>query len=815
MTTAPRRLRGALAATAVIAVGAASAVVGASFAAPIPATAPPTGEFSVLQPTGYGDAAPDESPDAAADNAAQGTRTVVVDEHGEPRPGSGVEDALRTLADAPDPSLGGWDFPLVGADGDPCAPTDGDDPDGCPDGIRGATFSLVSPDRLFASFQANPAPERTNPYQLAFCPALEVADDALRYGIVTNAPGEIEFRYWPRGQESQARTVHLASTPEQRSDWQAHLAAEEAFEGDWTLVQHCGVLEGLERYVAYDSEIVVHDILDRTFTSPPRSPFGLPDDRTVPPFTVEAIGPNAILASVPHRSDESARFNVQVLDAGDADDCSATDDRLPLVDDSRTAQTVTVSDDYLAEQGYLPSYTERTSIGVYVPSGSTVLVCAGLFRDNRPGWEWHEAQYRYSMVIQTPNTPRPIVTVTDVDLDPAYRAATTQVFAQWNGTGDHVRCGLWSHSTPRVCGDDPHDITRGDLWVTTIASFGETRPGELGTSSSVVLPLGSLECAGSRCATPETVWYEAPVKLQEHPGEQCGTGMVGPCPATVIGTAHIRVDWTMPTRGGADWVFEPAQSGRVEHELDPLPQMDFLATPTFPESPDLRSAIVQFPLRVDRPVDYTARLLGECERPNAQFEVSGHVAASVTVAFTGACRGEPYRVEVTLTDATGATSVFGGPDGAAWPDSWIVVPGLTYNVVLGQRLALPESVDQVKVRQFRVTVDDQRIEPTLPPNDCIYGNSFHTTPSAVLESARIGEIVTVDVTVQLAEAWGGIDGSRSRAFCDAGYDSTAPVYHLQHDVTLDELFAGVTISAPDDAPYLVDVTLRLGRPTGR
>jgi hypothetical protein len=281
---------------------------------------------------------------------------------------------------------------------------------------------------------------------------------------------------------------------------------------------------------------------------------------------------------------------------------------------------------------------------------------------------------------------------------------------------------------------------------------------------------------------------------------------VGPCPATIIGTAVLRVDWIGGTHGGSDtWTFSPPTSEDVEHVLDPLPQMDWLVTPTFPAGTDPRSASVQFPLNVDRPVDYTARLLGDCERPGAVFEASGHAERSASVVFHGACPGEEYRIQVELTDADGHTNLFGGPDGNPWPDSWFFLPGYTYDIVVGEHLGLHESADQLLIRTFRVQVDGQDLETTLPENRCAPGNGFTTTPSATSEDVRLSESTTVKVSVMLAEATGSSEPDR--AYCNAGFDSTTRLYEFTQEVSFDDLRSGVTISAGPDAPYVTEVTL--------
>ncbi|HRN29751.1 MAG TPA: hypothetical protein PK890_08640, partial [Terrimesophilobacter sp.] len=520
-------IRPAIATASIVAVAATSVVIGAFFA-PAPAAAPPTtseaatASIPVLQPAGYGD---HWMPDDEAVSAEQRSRVVPVDAEGAPAPGADVEEAVRVLSEAPDPVVDTWDIDEVGGTDDPCAPAEGEPGTDCPEGLRGATFSVISPDSLWGMFRANPPVEITNPYEIAHCPAADVSETALRFSVVTNAPGAIELKYWPRGDERAVTTINLSSSPVQTRDWETALANADEFEGDWTTLQHCATLEALDKYVSYYYELRVEDVLGREFTSSLTRPFSLPDDRTAPEFRVTPLGENAILASAPHRENSEVRFNVQVLDPGDTEDCTVTTDRLPLVDPSSGSTTVTVPDEYLADNGYLPGYTKRTSIGVYVPSGSTVLVCAGVFEDDRPGWQWLEAQYRYSMIVHTPGGPRPLISVGGVTMRTGYEDTSFTIDGQFEGTGSHVECVIYdgrADLTP--CGSDRHSVSGGDLMVTTRAGTGENR-----ATYSVWLPLGSVSCEPG-CASPDTAWYLVPIKLQERPGETCGTGLIGPCP---------------------------------------------------------------------------------------------------------------------------------------------------------------------------------------------------------------------------------------------------------------------------------------------
>lgn len=819
MSRSSRWLRPVMATASIVALGAASVVVG-SFFAPGGADTPPgapstfaTQAFPVLAPVGYGESWGNAGfEDALGLSYEQGTREVRVDADGMPDPGASVRDAAEVLSASPDPVVDDWGIEPVGGSDDPCAPVDGSPADGtpsgdCPEGLRGATFSVISPDSLWAMFRANPPVEIANPYEIAHCPAVEVSENALRYSVVTNAPGAIRLQYWPRGDERAVTTINLTSSPPQTAAWEAGLADADAFEGDWTTLQHCAILDGLEKYVAYDYELHIEDVLGREFTSSRTMPFSLPDDRTAPEFRVTPLGANAILASAPHRENSEVRFNVQVIDPGDTDDCSLAGDDLPIVDMISGKVTVDVDPEYLADHGYLPGYTKRTNLAIHVPSGSTVLVCAGVYEDNRPGWQWHEAQFQYSTLVQTPGGPRPVVTVDRVNLKPGYDDTRFRIDGRFEGTAEHLTCYLWDDTSGSggACGDGPHDITRGDFWVTASAKLGDEW-----TRYSAVLPLGAITCEPG-CDAPDTRWYTIPIKLQERPGERCGSGIVGPCPETVIGEARISVEWgiTEQARRGDHWVFTPPRAGAVEHELHPLPQLDWLAEPEIIDSTRPNSSAARFMLKVDRPVSYRAELIGDCTLDGTDYVVEGETRVSAALSFYNLCKGERYSLRIALEDEAGSTNLF-GVAGNPLPYGSFFTPGFVHNVVLGQTLGLHEDSEQLLIRQYRVKVDGQSITPSLPENRCVLGNTFERPPSAVLESATLGEWVTVEVTVQLAAATGSSDGSR--AYCNSTTE-TGPVYTSTRSVPIDYLRRGIVIATPTDSPYLLELTLRLGNPT--
>ncbi len=343
--------------------------------------------------------------------------------------------------------------------------------------------------------------------------------------------------------------------------------------------------------------------------------------------------------------------------------------------------------------------------------------------------------------------------------------------------------------------------------------------------SQFILPLSSLACTGT-CATPPTTWFSVPLSIEGTPVEMCGNGMRAPCdPADArgaVGAANVRVDWVAGARNGLDdWQVGSLQREDVEHELKPLPQMDWLVTPTVSVAESNRSATIQFPLKVDRPVDYTAEAITldsafasaadstSCERSAVGLHATGRALPNrgVGVILSGACLGTWYEVVVTLTDDDGNTNSFGMGSGVSpWPDARVKTPGIqTGGIALWYDVALEEAAGQLKIVQLRVSVDGQEIDPLLPERDCAKGASFgRPAGGPVLPDAVISERVQVTITMQLAVAYGTTDADQ--AYCNAGWDD-ASVYTLSAVISPDDLFGPVTITLPDDAPYTGAFTL--------
>lgn len=822
-------MRPAIAVVAILAVGAAAAVAGTNFAQPAASGQTTTVELPVLQPVGYGDHAPDldsdGDPDTGEVSPIQGTRTVPVGADGLPDAGRDFTDAIDTIMESESPDASGFVFDIVDGegDGDPCAPEGEAEVEGCPDGIRGAVFAVVAPDELWARGSTPHAPSESLPNYAVQCEPVDHPDSPLPFGFVSNAPGTVSMRYWPSGNEAAAVTVEATTPAAATEAWETGLADSDAFEGDWTNVNTCLVLNGLEKYERYIYQYTFTDILDRVFTNDQgyNLSFGLPEDRTVPPTLIEQVGRNAVMLSAPHTERVGVRFNVQVVDEGETADCTLRGDHLPLVsDDGAIKTTVDVSPEFLAENGYLPRYTQRTSTAVYVPEGSTIVACVAEVDHDRPGWEWLEAQRHTWRILQTPDAPRPLVAVDSVTLFGDVDADSVSVSVAWpNNKG---ACGLWSGPDEdgqvvdsgefdSPCGDHEHAITQDDAIVHV-----RVRHDDEYVHSSFVLPLSSLACLDG--CEPPSAWYSVPLSIDGAPLEMCGSGMRAPCDPVeavgAVGTASIRVDWVDGSSNGlTEWQVSDESRAEVEHELDPLPQMEWLVTPTATMNESTRSATISFPLTVDRPVDYSVTAVTEsgCERPSARLTQTGRVTefAGAGINLLGACLGMIYKVAVTLVDDEGTTSVFGFVPGAtqAFPDSQVRTPDIPTGLYLWYHVGLEENVAQLKIVQLRVSVDGQEIDPLLPERNCAYGHSFgHRAGGPLLPRAGISEESRVEITLQLAPAYGSTEGMT--AYCDAGWDE-APEYTVSAVVSPDDLFGPLVITLPEEAPY--SGTFTLGR----
>ncbi len=370
------RIRPSVAVLAIIAFGVSTAVIAANFSGSATADEPTTVELPVLQPVGYGGHAPDldrdGDPGTSEVSPLQRTVTVPLGDDGHPEPERDFRSAVGALTGGPAPDASGFVFDIADGEDDPCAPEDDTETEGCPHGIRGAVFSLVAPDELWVRGSVPHAPSDELPHYAVQCEPVEHAQNALPFGFVSNSPGKVVMRYWPVGNAAEAVTVEARSAAADIAEWEAGLAASDTFEGEWTTINTCLVLDGLTRRQSYNYEFTLTDVLDRTFSSSRTFPFSLPDDRTAPPTRIQPLGRNAIMLSAPHRENVRVDFNVQVVDEGETADCSLTGDTLPAVQDE--PRTVTdVSPEFLAANGYQSQYTKRTSMAVWVPEGSTII----------------------------------------------------------------------------------------------------------------------------------------------------------------------------------------------------------------------------------------------------------------------------------------------------------------------------------------------------------------------------------------------------------------------------------------------------------
>src|SRR5690606_13110955 len=244
--------------------------------------------------------------------------------------------------------------------------------------------------------------------------------------------------------------------------------------------------------------------------------FRLAEDRVRPPAVIRPVGDGALYTALAHKPGDRVQITYHVLEEGETPDCTAPDDGLRPPSGRRTAVAVTpLTEEYLEANGYLPGYTERMSWITTVPEGSDVLVCFSEIRENRPTWEWLDAQWRTWAVVSTPDYARPAIVADSVALVGEVDANAIDVTVSW-GTGHctlvHGPAARGDELTlpedRRTCDGGEHPATQVDPVVEVAVEHG----GEVHRSHAV-LPLSRIGRTGGG-AVPDTTWFSVPLTVE-------------------------------------------------------------------------------------------------------------------------------------------------------------------------------------------------------------------------------------------------------------------------------------------------------------
>ena len=825
----PSRLRPILAVVAVLAVGVTGAIVGSAFAAgETIITEAQTKTVPVLEPVGYGTEAPDPNPDGDENtldvSSAVAEQRVPVGDSPDLDPL--LSQLLDDLATADDPAAllatvtapgaaGGGEPAGTDSGGDPCAPPDGEPAADCPSGISGTVLALRAAPYPSVVGTANPPTYEDSLDKLHYCDPQEHRSYELPFVAVSNVPASIEVSYWPNGEPDAVTSFNLETSATARAEWERHFEAGDAY-GEWTQIQHCTVIEGLEHGVGYRYRLNSVDIMggEATFTSG----FSLPDYRTRPPTRVLPVGGNVVFVTMAHAVGETVEFTPYLLAAGAEVDCTRYHTQLEAV---KTMRTEEVSAAERERHGYQEKYTKRSSQSFWVPEGSSIAVCLASYLDDRPSYKWAQANYRHQEVLHSPDRLLPTVTVHNVNLVRTVAAEAVKISGR---TRDNLGCGTsWEGPSRRgddvpasdlrdavICSIANHSgrvgltTSSGDVVITTVVEQGETV-----TWNQSLLPLGPEACRGL-CATPETTWYAISLATIQVPDGICGSSF-GDCDPptreTSAGTAMLKVEWEQGTQNGlSDWGRTTPIAGQPAILPPPdYPQMDTREEITVTRIAGVYAADASFLLATDRPVNYTARLASRCELPGGVTEVSGRSEGRVTVRFHKLCLGELHGGQVELTDDTGAVTTYNvTPGDNLWPSGAMGVgPGVDPSE-LGWSVALSRTERSIYhlsyLEALTVYVEGVDITNRIERGCQLDPDIFRTS---ITPDVYLSELVTVQVSVALAPA---ADGTRLRP-CQAAL--VPGQLYFTAEVPRSELFGdGVTISAPEGGEYNFSLTLR-------
>ena len=824
------RLRPIVAVGAVLAVGVTGAIVGSAFAATgTIITQAETHTVPVLAPIGYGPDAPEENPDGDEDtldvsrDIAQQRVPVGDSSYLDPL----LSELLDDLATAGDPG------PLLDTaaalevldrrhepadpdtDGDPCAPTTGEPEADCPSGISGTVLALRAAPPPSVIGTANPPTYEDSPHKLQYCDPQEHRSYDLPFVAVSNVPARIEVSYWPNGEPDAATTFQLETTSAARAEWERRFEAGDGY-GEWNHIQHCTVIEGLEHGVGYRYRLDSVDILggEATFTNG----FSLPDYRTRPPTRVLPVGSNVVFATMAHAVGETVEFTPYLLAAGAEADCTNRHTQLEPV---KTMRTEEISAAERERHGYQQKYTKRSSQSFWVPEGSSIAVCLASYLDDRPSYNWAQANYRHQEVLHSPDRMLPTVTLERVDLVRTVAAEAVKISGR---TRDNLGCGAaWegpSRQGDKVPASDLHDAvicsvanhggrvglttSSGDVVISTVVAQGETV-----TGNQSLLPLGPEACRGV-CATPETSWYRVPLATIQVADGICGSGF-GDCdPPTrenSAGTALLKVEWEAGAQNGlSEWGRTTPVAGQPA-VLPPAdyPQMDTREEITVTRIPGVYAADASFLLVTDRPVNYTARLTSSCALPGGVTEVTGRSGGRTTVPFKKLCIGELHTGRVELTDDSGAVTTYNvTPGDNLWAPgaAGVGLPAdpsmLSWSFSL--RRTEPSRYHLSDLQSLGIFVDGVALSDRVALG-CQPDPDVRRSPQ-LTPDVHLSELVTVQVWARLAPA-----ASRSGGSCQPALDPGELSFRAE--VPRSELFGdGVTISAPEGGEYQFSLTVR-------
>ncbi|MHA6669520.1 hypothetical protein ACX3O0_11700 [Homoserinimonas sp. A447] len=789
----------------ILALGVGAGFAGSRLAAPVESVAAPiaTEILPVIAPVSRAaDAAPEDSdgdPDTFDVSPAVGHADVPLGDAARDE----VAAAALALGTVDDPATV-YDLPVLGGEGDPCA-SEADAPADCPDGIRGAIFSLTGASlAIFPVFN----PQLPSAGNLGVvCPASEPAidpatRDRMRLGVGSTAPAaSMTVVYHPIGQPDAARELTTETSADERAAW------ERVSGSIRPLISHCFTLDELDPGLRYQVTVTAEG--DAGATDTETRYFGLEQELTRPPVRVVPLLQNLVFLSVPHRDRQSVSVKALSFDdEGGPTECGEEEETglynlKPLTEPS----TVSIDIEHLERNGYQSAFTKRTGQAFFLEEGSTTMLCLFVYDTDRPSWSWDTAEYRYSVVVQPPDVTVPSVTLTDISLHSSLHSDGDLYIRGWDrsrsncsgrgftfasveaffGSGDFEQpiC-QWGHLS------GGNGVRTGDVILQ--ATVGENK-------NNVLLPLSSIACTGV-CDLPASATYQLLLPTVRDASGLCGSSF-GDCePPTsevAAGTATFRVDWHQGFQNGqSEWAVGEIAESTPETVVAVRAQLN--TRKVLKEVSDASGFHLEFDLEVDRPVRFSATLSGDCILPGTVTEVTGEYdSGTQRVRFANVCHGTDYRASVQLFDGDAVTSYGDGSPDGHWGVGVIRTTPIEKLLNFGYRVTDSDPGRNTSLLSpLELSVNGERINLGVrETGDCFYGDTLADFDTD--KTAELAELVTVTVSVGMANGNGSPESDLYPVCTDA---DAGEQYTFQTTIPVADLnTVGVRIASPDDAPF--------------
>ena len=714
---------------------------------------------------------------------------------GSPSPGTPSEDP------APD-----WPTPLELAV-DPCAAEDGTPGTDCPEGVRTTVLAgIAAPDLWMFVFLDPPRwSEGEGEPPLAYCaPDVEVGPGQMAVDVVTNTPVDVVLAVRGAAEvPGSERTFTATTSSERATTWEEGLAAGSPYTDPWYRQHHCLVMDELEQGAGYAYRASVTDIFGRTAVA--AGAFSSPDERREPPSRVIPVTDSRVFVSIPHRTNERVDIRAWPVAADATASCEPPAGAVQLWGSAPT--TSEVSAEQLERRGHLPAFTYRTSQLIGVPEGSSVVVCLRWYTEG-PSWDWDRPARARAVLLHSPDLLTPVISLEELDLHSPVADDSLRLTVGLGGLG----CGFWrgpdegTAITGVLC--DPS--TRPEWFASGIDQRARVDvtyapPGRDPVTTSALLPT-TLRCSGD-CAVPETAWYRLPLPTVRVSSGLCGGGTGDCTPPTrenTLGSALLRLDFGTGagTSGRTGWSTGEIVDALAPRTLPELPQLDTFATPRV--SGPAGASLVSATLRADRPVTWSARWIG-CTRTEESTAVAP-LSTTANISLRDVCPGTEGGIEVTLTDAAGATTTWGPSretygEAYFWPRGIIGIPGVPVDLDVVLNVTPLPSI--VVVDTVSVTVNGLHVDwPTTTPS-CTDRNGFRREARGMDMNLPDTFTVVVTVAVRPADHWSGAGPDT----CGAPDGGTLLVT-FSSEVNRDPLRIGPsTVSVGEDAAFGVRLEL--------